>query len=126
MQRFYTNMRKFIKGFGYAYSGIYYAFKTQLNFRIHIFFLLFAGLMGWYFKISADEWLWVIVVSGMVLGAELFNTGMEVLVDLVSPEIHPKAKIIKDVSAAAVLVAAIAALIVGLIIFIPKILTHVA
>jgi diacylglycerol kinase len=119
-------MRKFIKGFGYAFSGIYYAFKTQLNFRVHGFFLLFVILLGWYLKISANEWLCIFLVSGIVFAAELFNTGIEVLVDLVSPEIHPKAKIIKDVSAAAVLITAITAVVVGLIIFVPKILAHAA
>ncbi|MNY79213.1 Undecaprenol kinase [compost metagenome] len=63
-------------------------------------------------------------MSGIVLIAELLNTAIEVLVDLVSPDIHPKAKIIKDVAAAAVLVSALTAVVVGLVIFIPKIFNY--
>lgn len=114
-------MLKFIKGFGYAFSGIVYAFKTQLNFKFHIAALLVTSIAGWYFTLSVNEWLWIIAAAAIVLITELLNTAIEVLVDLVSPDINPKAKIIKDVAAASVLIAAIAALIIGLIIFIPKI-----
>ena len=82
---------------------------------------MLVGIAGWYYQLNSSEWLWIIAASGMVLGAELFNTAIEVLVDLVSPEIHPKAKIIKDVAAGAVLIAAFAAVLIGLIIFLPKI-----
>lgn len=114
-------MLKFIKGFGYAFSGVAYAFKTQLNFKFHVVALLLTALAGWYFKLSANEWLWIVAASAIVLITELINTAIEVLVDLVSPDYNPKAKIIKDVAAASVLIAAIAAAIIGLIIFIPKI-----
>lgn len=115
------DMTKFIKSFGYAFSGIAHAFKSQFNFRFHIAALIVVGLAGWYFQLSAGEWLWVVAAAGIVLLSELFNTAIEVLVDLVSPDIHPKAKIIKDTAAAAVLIAAITAILIGLIIFIPKI-----
>lgn len=114
-------MLKFIKGFGYAFSGVAYAFKTQLNFKFHVAALLLTVLAGWYFKLSVNEWLWIVVASAIVLITELINTAIEVLVDLVSPDYHPKAKIIKDVAAASVLMAAIGSAIIGLIIFIPKI-----
>jgi len=114
-------MLKFIKGFGYAFSGVAYAFKTQLNFKFHVAALLLTALAGWYFKLSVNEWLWILVASAIVLTTELINTAIEVLVDLVSPDYNPKAKIIKDVAAASVLIAAIGAAIIGLIIFIPKI-----
>lgn len=119
-------MSKFIKGFGYAFSGLGYAFKSQLNFKVHLLIAVLVGLAGYYFKLSRAEWLWIIVSIGLVLIAELMNTAIEVLVDLVSPEINPKAKIIKDVAASAVLVAAIMAASIGLVIFIPKILEYVA
>lgn len=115
-------MLKFIKGFGYAFSGIAYAFKTQLNFKFHIVTLLITTIAGWYFALSVNEWLWIVVAAAIVLIAELLNTALEVLVDLVSPDFNPKAKIIKDVAAAAVLIAAIGAAIIGFIIFIPKFL----
>lgn len=114
-------MLKFIKGFGYAFSGVAYAFKTQLNFKFHVVALLLTALAGWHFKLSVNEWLWIVVAAAIVLITELINTAIEVLVDLVSPEYNPKAKIIKDVAAASVLIAAIGAAIIGLIIFIPKI-----
>jgi undecaprenol kinase/diacylglycerol kinase (ATP) len=114
-------MLKFIKGFGYAFSGVAYAFKTQLNFKFHVAALLLTVLAGWYFKLSVNEWLWIVVASAIVLITELINTAIEVLVDLVSPDYNPKAKIIKDVAAASVLMAAIGSAIIGLIIFIPKI-----
>lgn len=115
------DMAKFIKSFGYAFSGIAYAFKSQFNFRFHIVALFMVGLAGWYFQLSTSEWLWIVAAAGIVLLSELFNTAIEVLVDLVSPDIHPKAKVIKDTAAAAVLIAAITSVLIGLIIFIPKI-----
>jgi len=114
-------MRRFIKSFGYSFEGIGYAFKFEPNFRFHLVAMIAVGCLGWYLELSLQEWLWIGAVSTLVIMAELFNTAIEVLVDLVSPEIHPKAKIVKDVASAAVLVAAIFAAITGLIIFIPKI-----
>lgn len=119
-------MSRFIKSFGYAFSGLGYAIKTQFNFKVHLAALLLVMALGYWCKLAVTEWLWIIGATGMVLMVELLNTAIEVLTDLVSPEIHPKAKIIKDVSAAAVLVAAITAAAIGLVIFIPKLLCHAA
>ena len=119
-------MQKFIKSFSYAFSGIAYAFKTQFNFKFHIAALLIAGITGWYFRLAVSEWLWLVAASGLVIVAELFNTAIEVLVDLVSPAYHEKAKVVKDVAAAAVLLAALTAIIIGLAVFIPKLLNHAA
>jgi undecaprenol kinase len=113
-------MRRFLKSFGYSFEGIAHAFKFEPNFRFHMGALIVVVLAGWYFHLSASEWLWIVAVSAVVIMAELFNTAIEVFVDLVSPEIHPKAKIIKDLASAAVLVAAVLAAIIGLIVFIPK------
>jgi len=113
-------MRRFLKSFGYSFEGIAYAFKFEANFRFHMAALIIVAFAGWHFHLTLSEWLWIIAVSGIVIMAELFNTAIEVLVDLVSPEIHPKAKIVKDIASAAVLIAAILAAIMGLIIFIPK------
>src|SRR5690606_13008379 len=103
-----------------------YAFKSQLNFKVHILVAFLVVLAGYRFKLSVAEWLWIIASIGVVLMVELLNTAIEVLVDFISPEIHPKAKIIKDVAAGAVLITAITAACIGLVIFIPKILEHVA
>ena len=115
-------MRKFIRGFGYAFNGIWHAAATQLNFRVHLAAAAVALYGGWALHISPDEWLWIILCIGMVLMAELFNTAIEFLTDLVSPEYNKKAGLVKDMSAGAVLVIASCALIIGLIIFVPKLL----
>ena len=78
-------------------------------------------IMGFIFKISKIEWIICILLFVVVISEELINTTLEALVDLVMPEINPKAKFIKDVAASAVLVSAIGAIIIGLIIFLPKI-----
>ncbi|HVV54493.1 MAG TPA: diacylglycerol kinase family protein [Mucilaginibacter sp.] len=113
-------MNKFFRGFGYAFKGVSYAIKTQLNFRVHLFCALIAIGLGYTLHISTAEWLWVILATGLVLTAEAFNTALELLVDLVSPEYNKKAGHIKDMCAAAVLVTAVTALVIGLVIFLPK------
>jgi diacylglycerol kinase (ATP) len=115
-------MKKFIRGFGYALNGIWHAAATQLNFRVHLVAALLVVYMGYSLHISTNEWLWIILCIAMVLVAELFNTAIEFLVDLVSPEYNKKAGLVKDMSAGAVLITAICALLVGLIIFVPKLL----
>jgi diacylglycerol kinase len=110
-----------IKSFGFALAGLRYAFKTQANFRFHIIATLFVAILGWYYNLDRPEWLWILAAVCLVLVAELLNTAIEVLVDLVSPAYHIKAGIVKDTAAAAVLVSAIIAAAIGLIIFLPKI-----
>ena len=115
-------MKRFIRSVGFALKGLGYAFATQLNFRIQASVALIAIAMGLYFNISANEWHWVTLCIALVLMMELFNTGIEALVDLVSPGYNELAGRVKDVSAAAVLVIAIFTLVTGVIIFLPKIL----
>lgn len=115
-------MRKFIRGFGYAFNGIWHAVTTQLNFRVHLVAAVIAIYGGWALHISPGEWLWIILCIGVVLATELFNTAIEFLTDLVSPEYNKKAGLVKDIAAGAVLVTAICALVIGLIIFVPKLL----
>lgn len=119
-------VQKFLKSFGYAFSGLAHAFKTQFNFKFHITAMCIALIAGWHLDLTANEWRWLIAASGLVLVAELFNTAIEVLVDLVSPAYNEKAKVVKDVAAAAVLLAAITAISIGFLLFIPKLLQHVA
>ena len=114
-------MEKFLKGFGFAFKGLNYAVKTQLNFKVHTFLAVAIVCLGWYYNLKSTEWLWIALAISLVLIIELINTAIEVLTDLVSPDYHIKAGIIKDVSAAAVLIAAFFAIAVGLIILIPKI-----
>jgi diacylglycerol kinase len=113
-------MRRLVKSFGYALSGITYTVKTQMNFRIHLAVILLVGLAGWYFHLSAAEWLWIVLTIGLVLVTELLNTAIELLVDLVSPGFNMQAGKVKDIAAGAVLVAACISVVTGAIIFIPK------
>jgi undecaprenol kinase/diacylglycerol kinase (ATP) len=110
----------FFRGFRYAFRGLVYAFSTQINFRFQFIAALGAILLGLYMDISTSEWMWICSAILVVLIVELLNTAIEVLVDLVSPGYHPKAGIIKDVSAGAVLLTALFAVVVGLFIFVPK------
>jgi diacylglycerol kinase len=113
--------RNRIKSFGYAFKGIGTLFSSQPNARIHAVALVTAVSLGYYLKIEKTEWLAITLVAALVLSAEAMNTAVEFVVDLVSPDYHPLAGKAKDVAAAAVLLAAFGAVIVGLIIFLPKI-----
>ncbi|WP_276359149.1 diacylglycerol kinase family protein [Daejeonella sp. H1SJ63] len=115
-------MKKFIRGFYFAFSGLGYAFKTQRNFRVHCAAAVIVSVLSYYLNLNTSEWLWIIAAMAIVLIAELMNTSIETLVDLISPEYHVKAGIAKDVAAAMVLLSAITALIIGAIILLPKII----
>jgi diacylglycerol kinase len=115
-------LQKRIKSFGYAFKGIASLFASQPNARIHAVVLSFVVAAGFYFKIDKTEWLAVVLIAALVLSAEAMNTAVEFVVDLVSPDYHPLAGKAKDVAAGAVLLAAFGAVVVGLIIFLPKIL----
>lgn len=107
-------------GFSYAWNGLKLMVKER-NFRIHLIATLLVTLAGVFLKLKVEEWAIIILVIGVVLISETFNSVVEKLIDYVKPEIHPTAKQIKDMSAGAVLLAAAIALIIGIIIFLPKI-----
>ena len=113
---------KMVRSFAYAWQGILYCIKTQLNFRIHLVVLSMAITVGLILNISTTEWLFIIGCSMLVLALELLNTAIEKLCDTISTEIQPELKIIKDVSAAAVLLSAVGSVVTGSIIFFPKIM----
>lgn len=110
------------KSFEYAFQGIRTAFKNEPNLKIHTFFALLAIFAAIVLRISTIEWLLLTFTIFYVITLELLNTVLEALVNLVSPEFHPFAKIAKDVSAACVLMAALLSVIVGLVLFTPKII----
>jgi diacylglycerol kinase len=116
-------MKRLFRSFGFAFKGIKYAFDTQPNFRIHLVAGAIAVALGFVLQISTAEWLWVILSIAAVLSAELLNTAIETLTDLVSPTYNIKAGHVKDVSAGAVVVVAVFALLAGIIIFLPKIIS---
>ncbi len=111
-----------IRSFGYALKGIATLFQSQPNARIHLFIGILVCIAGFCFDITSLEWVALILTMSAVLAAEAFNTSLEFLTDLVSPEHHPLAGKTKDVAAGAVLISATAAVIIGLIIFLPKLI----
>ena len=115
-------MRRLIRSFGYAFAGFGHGLRTQANLRIHVAFTLGVIVAGLWLQISTIEWAILVVTIMIVMSAELFNTAIEAAVDRVGDEPHPLSKIAKDTGAGAVLVGAIGAVIVGLLIFGPRLL----
>lgn len=115
------NINKCLKSFTFAFKGIYRFFRNENNARVHLLASVLAIGAGFYFRLTSREWLWILLSIGLVWTAEAFNTAIEKLVDLVSPQFDPRAGEIKDLAAGAVLMTALFALIAGLIIFVPKI-----
>jgi len=105
------------KSFGFAFSGLKTAFSQEPNFKIHVFLGAVALTFGALTGLGELEWLLLLFTVILVIIMELINTTLESIVDIVQPKFHKSAKIAKDVSAAAVLVAAINAIIVGVVLF---------
>ncbi len=114
--------QRFLDSFKYSYAGLKYAYKNEQSMLIHLLATIIVIIGGFLLHISVTEWLICIVLFGFVMGAELLNTAIEATVDMAMPDIHPLAKIAKDTASAAVGVLSLAALAVGIIIFLPKIL----
>jgi diacylglycerol kinase (ATP) len=114
-------IRKRANSFVYAFRGIATLIRTQPNAVIHLFATIVVLGLGWHFKLSPGEWLAILLSIALVWMAEAFNTALEFLTDLVSPDFHPLAGKAKDVAAAGVLMAAILAVAVGVIVFGPKV-----
>ena len=110
-----------VKSFYYAFSGIILGFKQERNMQVHFYIMTFVIIFGILLKISLTEWMICLILFGLVISLEYVNTAIESAVDCATTKYHPKARIAKDTSAAAVLVSAIISIIVGLMIFIPKI-----
>ena len=107
------------KSFRYAFSGWWYVIRTQRNAWIHAVISIATILVSFWLKISSKDWAIIVIVIAMVWASEFINTALEAVVDLASPEQHELAKVGKDVGAAAVLIAAICSVIVGLLILGP-------
>ena len=116
------SIAKRLKSFTYAFSGLRMLFREEHNAWIHLFATVCVIVAGFVFHISPLEWVAVVFAIGLVIGGEAFNTAIEILSDVVCPERDERIKKVKDLSAAAVLVSALAALTIGLIVFIPKII----
>lgn len=109
-----------IKSFRYAFNGLRILLKEEHNFRIHLFALIVVLVTGYCVNLSTLEWGALVLAMGLVITAEIINTALENMSDLIAPEKNPVIKKIKDIAAAGVLVSAITALLVGILIFLPK------
>lgn len=116
-------MKKFINSFKYAIQGIISSIKVERNIKIHFIIALLVILGGIILQISNIEWLMCIALIFVVISAELFNTAIEITLDVVMPEKNSKVKKAKDISAGAVLMVSIGAAVIGIMIFVPKILS---
>lgn len=114
--------KKIINSFRYAFEGLISSLKTERNMKIHILAMILVIALGFLLKINTKEWIICIICFANVIAGELFNTAIETVVDIVMPHKNEKAKLAKDISAGAVLVLAIGSAVIGLIIFVPKII----
>jgi diacylglycerol kinase len=116
-------MKRLFRSFGFAWKGIKSVITTEINMRIHLTVAILVVAAGFLFRISHFEWIAVILCIGMVFSAEMLNTSIETLVDKVSPHKDPLAGKTKDIAAGAVFITAIISVIVGILVFLPKIIS---
>ena len=110
------------KSFGYAFQGIFNTIRTERNIKIHCAEAILVTIFGIWLQISKTEWMICFILFGLILALELVNTAVEATVDLFTEERKPLAKKAKDAAAGAVLIVAIFAAVIGILIFIPKLL----
>lgn len=115
-------LKRFFKSFVYSFEGLKYAFHYEQNIIVHFLVTVLVLFLGYFLKLSIEEWLVVILAIASVIASELINTSIEAAVDLTTTEVSPLAKASKDTAAAGVLVFAFSAFVVGLLIFLPKII----
>lgn len=113
-----SQWKRFLKGFGHAFSGLISAIRTERNLKIHFMAAVVVIVLAFVFHLSYMEKLILLVVIGVVISLELVNTAIEHVVDLVTDEKHPLAKLAKDVAAAAVLFFSIISVIIAIAIFV--------
>ena len=116
-------LKKFLHSFEYPIKGLRYAYRNEQNLAVDVGISILVLIASFIFKLSLTEWVGVVFTIGAVLSLELVNTAIEAVVDLVTEEYHPLAKVAKDTAAAAIFVIAVVAAIVGVIIFLPKIIS---
>lgn len=122
MEKEKFSVRERLKSFTYAFNGLKILFGNEHNARIHLVIAVCAILLGVLLHISFAEWLFIILAIGLVFAMEAINSSIEYLADHVTTDYHRQIKKVKDLSAAAVLLVALAALATGLVIFLPKLI----
>jgi len=113
------------RSFKHAFRGVIVMLRTQHNVWIHLLAAVVTVFLGFYLHVSEGEWLALVFAIGLVIVSEAWNTALEFDIDLTSPDYHPYARDTKDVAAAGVLISAVIAVVIGLIIFVPKIFPHI-
>jgi diacylglycerol kinase len=117
LQSILLSVTKTLRSFRYAWHGIYLVIRYENNTRVHLLASVAAVALGVFVKLNSLEWALVLMQIGLVWAAETFNTALEKLVDLVSPEYHPLAGKVKDIAAGAVLIVSLMSVVVGGIVF---------
>ncbi len=120
-----NQIKRLIKSFGHALKGLKLLFSSQRNAVIHLLLMFCAIVMGFMFNINNSEWIIIILCSAIVIAAEALNTALEKMADAIHPDKNDGIGNAKDLAAGSVLITAIAALIVGIIIFLPKLYSWV-
>ena len=115
------SLEKRVESFKYALNGLKIVFREEHNARIHLIVSLIVIACGFIFHISTVEWIIICFAIGLVISMEIINSAIENLSDFVSPEYHKLIKKVKDLSAAAVLVCTILSVVIGILVFLPKI-----
>ena len=118
------NIKKMLKSFGPAISGLIYLSKNENNFKFHLIAFLVVVIFGLMCNITRYEWCMVLISSSIVLLSEGINTAIERIADLVETTNNPKIKVIKDVAAASVLISALFSIVIGILIFFPYLKIH--
>ncbi len=113
---------KEVQSFGYAFKGLQQVVRHEKHIQFHFLTAVAVVLAGWFFGLSALEWCLVVLAIGLVISAEMLNSAIEHLTNLVSPQYHPVAGMVKDIAAGAVLVASMTSAVIGLIVFLPKLM----
>ncbi len=120
MQKEKFSIKARLKSFKYAFNGVKILIKEEHNSRIHLLAAISAIGLGIFFNISICEWIAIVFAIGFVISLEIVNSAIENIADFISPQKHYKIKKIKNLTASAVLVGAFCALIIGFLIFLPK------
>lgn len=113
----HQKIRNLAKSFGYAFRGLLYCVKNERNMRIHLCAVVLVCFFSHVYQLEKSRFLLLLLCFGIVIAAEVFNTALEMLVNLESPGYHPYARIVKDLAAGAVLVTALMSVVVGGVIF---------
>ena len=116
------SVRSRIRSFRFAIAGLRSVWAEEHNARVHLAAAILVVAAGFWFDVSSTEWMSLVFAIGFVITTEIVNTALEKLADVVEPNIDPRIKLVKDLSAAAVLMSVITAVVIGLIVFLPKLL----